>query len=79
MQEASRVLKNRGLLILSIPTGYYDEDGSVIKGLFFEGEVDEDLPSRVWGLVEDILENLGFEVLEVRSAELEKFLVAQKV
>ena len=81
LYEATRVLKYRGLLILSISNGFLDaEDGSYIRGLLnADGlTIDNNKPKRYIERIEDKLKTLNYKKITIDECKSEIYISAIK-
>jgi len=84
LREAQRVLKPRGILIISIANGFVDWEGDrkkVVRGLLIPGSsqiVDRSTPRKIADQVVDKLTDFGFESIGYSSAKTDIYIWGQK-
>jgi nucleoside phosphorylase/ubiquinone/menaquinone biosynthesis C-methylase UbiE len=84
LREAQRVLRSRGLLIVSVANGFVDiESGSkkVIRGLLVPGTrrvIDRNSPRKLADQIVQKLEDLGFEGVSYKSTKTDIYIWGQR-
>jgi len=80
LKEASRVLKPRGVIIISIACGYVDKNGSFIYGLFnpHTSVLEEDRPYFFVNIIKDYFSKHGLEIVGIKEISTEIFIYARK-
>lgn len=84
LREAQRVLKERGLLVVSIANGFVEiEQGTrrVVRGLLVPGTrtiTDRNTPRRIARDIEERLEGFGFQSVGYKSTKTDIYVWGQK-
>jgi len=80
LQEAKRILKNKGSIIISIACGYLDDNYEFIYGLYnpHNGILEQDRPGLFVTVIENILKELSFSRIRIKKIPTEIFIFATK-
>ena len=84
LREAERVLRRRGVIIISIANGFVNSEGGkkkVVRGLLIPGSkvlVDRATPYKLAEQILDKLTSLGFESVGIRSGKTDIYVWGQK-
>ena len=80
LQEAKRILKEKGSIIISIACGYLDEGKNFVYGLFnpHNGVLEKERPNIFLSIILDNLRKLDFEIIGIEKIPTEIFVYAKK-
>ncbi len=80
LYEARRVLKQKGLIVVSIPNGYLDEFGNTVKGMWDNSRAcfDENIPFVIAEKVLQKMKSCGFDKLNVEEGKTEIFIIGER-
>jgi nucleoside phosphorylase/ubiquinone/menaquinone biosynthesis C-methylase UbiE len=83
LREAQRVLKNRGIIILSIANGFVDIQNNMkrgVRGLLYPGSrtiVDKSSPRKLMDQIVEKLNDLGFEFVSFSATKTDIYIWGQ--
>jgi len=80
LQEAKRVLKSNGAIVISIASGYLDKNGELAYGLFnpHRGVLEKDRPDLFLKIIQQHLTILDFIIVGTKKMPSEIFIYAVK-
>jgi ubiquinone/menaquinone biosynthesis C-methylase UbiE len=79
LQEAKRILKDNGIIIISIACGYLNNENKFVYGLLnpYSGILEDNRPSLFLNIIEQHLIQLKFIILGVKKTQTEIFIYAK--
>jgi len=80
LQEAKRILRNNGVVIISIACGYTNDKNEFVYGLFnpHNGILEKDRPDMFLNTIKQHLMKLEFKIIGIKKIQSEIFIYATK-